>query len=187
MTVGFGTWPDPTSRLIYTDALPALLSGVPRDDSVLDLGGANGLSRRYFSNVTTVDMDPSTSPDVVADIRRYTPATSYDRVLLRYVLHYLPDADVMALADHIAAYHYGPVHVVQFLGTAAKVAASPDRATRWMRSEPELVELLLADSWQVTQRVALTYDVHPDFYRYRCGQPGPSHEETTVSLTLERA
>jgi hypothetical protein len=184
----FGTYPDATSQLIYRDAWPALLSGVPRTDSVLDLGGANGLSRLYFENVTTVDSDPTSGADVVADIRTYEPEQVFDRVLLRYVLHYLPDIQVLPLLRRIASYHDGPVHVIQFVGrTEEKAASSADRAVRWFRTEASLRSLMAAGGYVVDRRIALQYTVEPEFYLNRLGQAAPAHEETTVSLTLQKA
>lgn len=184
----FGTYPDRTSQLIYRDAWPALLSGVPRTDTVLDLGGANGLSRLYFTDVTTVDSDRTSSADVLADARYYEPRRHFDRVLLRYVLHYMSDLDVQRLLRKVASYHDGPVHVIQFVGrTAEKAESSADREMRWFRSEATLLALLASAGYAVERRIALQYRVEPEFYLNRLGVEAPAHEETTVSLTLQKA
>ena len=71
---GFGQWPDPTSRLMYHDVMPVLLSEVDSSRGVIDLGGANGLIREFVdSEVLTVDIDPTKGPDVVADARTWVP------------------------------------------------------------------------------------------------------------------
>ena len=42
----FGTWEDTTSKLLYDDAMPAMLNGVNTEGKVLDYGGANGLLKK---------------------------------------------------------------------------------------------------------------------------------------------
>lgn len=180
----FGTWTDPTSRLIYHDAMPALLSGTPRGGRVLDLGGANGLSRNWFTDVTTVDSDPSKQPDIVADVLDWAPDTSYDRVLLRYVLHYLRDDQVTALMQHLRTWHHGEVTLVQFVNAdlAAKRANSVNEVKHF-RTEEHLRALL--PPWWVHRRIAVEYDVDPEFYRQRLRHPHPTgHRETVVAYTL---
>jgi hypothetical protein len=185
--VQFGTWPDPTSRLIYQDAMPALLSGIARTGTTLDLGGGNGLSRQWFDQVHTVDADPGKQPDEVADALTYVPDTSYDRVLLRYVLHYLRDGEVVALLQHVATYHHGPVVLVQFVNDDldAKYANSVNERKHF-RTEDQVIHLLSFAPWRVHQRIAVEYEVHPDFYRHRLGHPNPTgHRERVVAYLLE--
>lgn len=192
----FGTWSDETSRLIYFDAMPALLTGLPRaTDRVLDLGGGNGLMRPWFYQpVTTVDTDETKQPDVVADLTRWTPedSSSYDRVLLRYVLHYLTDAEVVELfARHLPSWWAGPVTVIQFVAPTrralAQKRANSVNETKHFRTEPHLLKLLtLSGDWDLTRRVAVDYEVDPDFYRNRLGAEDPTgHPERVVALTLE--
>lgn len=184
MASPFGMWEDRTSRLIYHDAMWALLSGIGRTGSVADLGGANGLSRNWFTNVTTVDLDAEQGPDVVADLMDYEG--EHDLVLLRYVLHYMPDAQVRRLFQRLARWHRGSVLVVQFVNDdlPAKQRNSVGEE-RWFRSEPQLLALLTG--WQVQQRLRLEYEVDPQFYRNLLGHPNPTaHQEAVVSLLLER-
>lgn len=192
----FGTWPDETSRLIYFDAMPALLAGIPRaTDRVLDLGGGNGLMRPWFYEpVTTVDTDPAKQPDVVADITEWAPQdpSAYTRVLLRYVLHYLTDTEVLDLfCNHLPSWWDGPVTVIQFVAPsseflAAKLSNSVNES-KTFRTEAHLLDLLtLSGRWTLARRVALDYDVTPDFYTHRLGAEDPTgHPERLVALTLE--
>jgi hypothetical protein len=184
----FGTWDDPTSRLIYHDAMPALLSGIDTGGRTLDLGGGNGLACESFEHVGTVDVDPDKNPDVLADILSYTPPQVWDRVLLRYVLHYLDDDQVHALMMHIASYHHGPVVLIQFVNQDldAKYANSVNEL-KWFRTEWHLRTLVEQPPWCVTQRLAVEYDVAPEFYANRLGAVDPTgHPETVVSYLLER-
>jgi len=175
----FGTWADPTSALMYRDAMPALLSGVQRDGHTLDLGGGNGLARAWFDRCTTVDTDPSKHPDVVADALTYTPDEPVDRVLLRYVLHYLDNRQVRTLLRHVASYTTELV-VVQFVNDdlRAKQANSVNEVKHF-RTEPMVRALL--HPWLVQRRVGVEYDVDPEFYANRLHHPNPvGHPETVV-------
>lgn len=181
----FGHWADETSRLIYHDAMPALLSGTDTSGRVLDLGGGNGLARAWFPRLTTVDSDPTKAPDVLADICTYMPGTAYHRVLLRYVLHYLPDDAVRALMAHLTKWHRGELTVIQFVNDDldAKYANSVNE-TKWFRTEEQLLALLAP--WQPVHRVAVEYDVTPDFYRNRLAHPSPTgHPERVVALNCK--
>lgn len=181
----FGLWPDATSRLMYHDAMPALLSGLPTDRLTIDLGGANGLAREWFPNLVTVDTDATKGPDVVADARNYVPHLEPGLVLLRYVLHYLPDAQVEALLAHVATYARHLL-VIQFVNNdlAAKRANSVNER-KWFRPELHL-RVLVEQHWAITRRVAVEYDVDPEFYRQRLQHPNPTgHRETVVAYTCE--
>lgn len=178
----FGKWGDETSRLIYHDAMPALLTGVDTTARTLDLGGGNGLMREWFPNLTTVDRDVTKAPDVLTDIITYQPTETYDRVLLRYVLHYLSDAQVALMLDRIARWHDGPLLVVQFVNddVGAKYANSVNER-KWFRTEWHLLSLLTRQ-WEVERRVAVEYDVTPEFYANRLAHPNPTgHRERAVA------
>ena len=189
----FGWWTDGTSDLMYRGAMGYLLDGLPRPGrSVLDLGGANGMSRWYLPghDITTVDIDPATEPDVVADITTWTPKADAEVVLLRYVLHYLSDEQVRGLFAHLATWHYGPVLVVQFANPRPwqKRANSADAGQRWFRTPAALLTLLRSlPNWIDHGRVnRLTYTVQPEFYANRLGTPGQyAHAEELLGLALE--
>jgi hypothetical protein len=189
----FGTWPDATSDLIYRGAMPYLLAGLPTDGPVVDLGGANGLSRGFLPGrqITTVDIDPATGPDVVADALTYRHPERAATVLVRYLLHYLTDGQVRALFANLARWHEGAVLVVQFTNDQPreKAANSADTADRRWRHPAELLHLLgNLDGWRRCARVnRLDYTVQPDFYTSRLGAPGRyPHAETLLGLALER-
>jgi hypothetical protein len=55
--------------------------------------------------------------------------------------------------------------------------------TKFFRPEWHLLGLLRP--WEVRRRIALSYDVGPEFYRNRLGHPNPTgHPETVVAYTL---
>jgi hypothetical protein len=183
----FGTWNDPTSRLMYHDAMPALLSGVRRDGLTLDLGGGNGLATEWFDHLVTVDTDVTKDPTVVADALRYVPPQYPERVLIRYLLHYLTDDEVRQLLRNVARYSEGPVIVIQFVNNdlASKYANSVNE-TRWFRTETWTRNLVESKPWRITQQIKIDYDVVPAFYANRLGAKHPTgHPETVVSWVLE--
>lgn len=182
----FGTWPDPTAQLIYHDVMPALLSGMPLDGRVVDLGGGNGLLKQWVPQALTVDVDATKAPDVVADILEWTGY--YDVGVLRYVLHYLDDAGVRRLMRHLHAYHHGKLLVIALANDVALAAkrANSVNETKWFRSEAHLLALMAP--WVVVERRRFDYTVGAAFYRWRLGHPNPTaHPEAIVSLLLERA
>jgi hypothetical protein len=184
---GFGLWPDPTARLIYDDLMSALLSGVDISGRVADLGGGNGLLRKWISHIVTVDHDPAKMPDVLADISSYRG--EHDLLILRYVLHYMDDDAVRSLFRHIDAFHNGRLLVIQFVNEnlAAKLANSIGE-TKWFRREAHLRGLLESAGWRVEKRRAFDYTVEADFYRWRLNHPNPvAHAETIVAYELVRA
>jgi len=181
----FGTWDDETSRLIYGAAMPALLVGTDTGGTTLDLGGGPGLARPYFRHLTTVDNNPDMKPDVLADLRSYEPNQYYSRVLLRYVLHYLDDTEVADLMAHLASWHTGQLTVIQFVTVdlTAKLVNSVNE-TKYFRTEEQLVALL--GPWRVVHRVAVEYDVVPEFYANRLHHPNPiGHREQVVAVDCE--
>ena len=192
MSQPFGTWGDGTSDLMYRGAMGYLLDWLEVGFEVVDLGGANGLSRGFLGpghHVVTVDLDPSTGPDVVADMMTYRHPVPADTVLLRYVLHYLADVEVERLFAHLATWHDGNVVVVQFANedTGAKVANSADSASRYWRTPAALLELLgHLDGWRLRAEVnRLDFTVQPGFYAARLGVAGASaHGETLLGLAL---
>ena len=189
----FGTWTDAASDLMYRGAMPYLLAGLPTAGPVVDLGGGNGLSRGFLPGrqITTVDIDPATGPDVVADALTYTHPEPAATVLVRYLLHYLTDGQVRRLFANLARWHDGDVVVVQFANEdpSAKAVNSADTTDRRWRHPAELLHLLgNLDGWRRGARVnRLDYTVDPEFYTSRLGVPGRyPHAETLLGLALER-
>jgi len=189
----FGTWSDNTSRLIYADSMNTLLNGTDVHDRVLDLGGGNGLMRGWFDQVTTVDTDTAKEPDIVADLRSWEPSDTraYDLVLFRYVLHYLTDSELVELFTyHLTEWWSGPVLVIQFVAPDAealrlKESNSVNEVKRF-RTERQLAALLtVSGRWDITRRIAVEYDVDPEFYVNRLGATDPTgHPERVVAYTL---
>lgn len=181
----FGRWPNKTARLMYHDIMPLALNGIDTSGSVADLGGANGLTKEWIPHAVTVDYDKSKRPDILADILTYRG--EHDLLILRYVLHYMPDTVVRDLMRHLASYHKGKVLVIQFTNDdlPAKYANSVGE-TKWFRTTAGTLQLL-SKHWQVREIKSINYKVEADFYRERLNHPDPSaHRETVLVVELEQ-
>ena len=180
----FGRWPNKTARLMYHDIMPLALNGVDTTGRVADYGGANGLLKEWVPQAVTVDYDVTKGPDICADIRTYVG--EYDLIVLRYVLHYMPDEDVRALLKHMASYHKGRLLCIQFANQnlVAKNANSVGE-TKWFRT-PAHTARLVEEHWQPVSRKTVEYEVDAEFYRWRLNHPNPTgHNETLIITELE--
>lgn len=189
----FGTWPDAVSRYMYETSVPEWVAALRVDTGLAwwDLGGANGLLRGAFPNLTTLDSDPAKEPDVVADLLAVPPEPAIPRGILRYVLHYLPDGYVHAM---LAALPVDELVVVQFVNDppAVKYAASRHEPRRYFRTGPTLYHLLTdGTGWDAAASwVGPTYTVTGDFYVNRLGGVPADyvpHDETIHAHHLTRS
>jgi len=181
----FGTWGDETSQLMYFGIMPVMLNGVNTTGRVGDLGGGNGLLKRWIPDAITIDQDASKEPDIVDDV--ITHVGEYDLVVIRYVLHYLTNEQVLQLFANLAANHAGPVLLIQFVNDdlEAKYKNSVNE-TKYFRREHEL-KSLIANTHTIKTRKAVEYTVGAEFYRNRLNHPNPTaHQETVVGYLLER-
>ena len=181
--VAFGTWDDPTSKLMYCDVMPLLLSGVNTTGVVVDLGGGNGLLKKWIPQAISVDTDQAKNPDVLENALTHTG--TYDLVVMRYLLHYLDDLQVVALMNHLALYHDGQILLIQFVNEDTRVKyVNSAHEKKYFRTEWELNKLLTP--WKTVNRVAVEYVVRGEFYENRLGLSGCSdHPETIVAYTME--
>lgn len=180
----FGRWPNKTARLMYHDIMPLVLSGIDTSGRVADLGGANGLMKEWIPQAVTVDYDETKGPDICEDISKHVG--EYDLLVLRYVMHYMPDTQVLALFDHIVSYHNGRVMVIQFVNDdlAAKRHNSVGEI-KWFRTTQQTLDLLKPCGLRVASCKSVDYVVEPDFYRERLGHTNPKgHWETILALEL---
>lgn len=192
----FGTWDDPVAAYMYRESVPEWVAGLKVDTmaDTVDLGGANGLLRSTFPRLLTVDADPAKRPDVVADAAGplAVPA-SFRQAVARYLLHYLNDAQVAAMARHTADWA-DRLYVVQFVADpAAKDANSAHEPARHWRTAERIAHLVTAGSrWHLERTWTGTpYTVTPSFYEARlgpapAGRPYTPHQEHIVALALTK-
>ncbi len=168
----FGGWPDPVSQFMYHDSLVEILGLVKITGRVGDLGGGNGILKKYLPRVTTIDCDATKRPDVLADILEHD-VTPYDWLVVRYVLHYLNDYDVIKLFDGLVGRR---VLVIQFVNEdlRSKYRNSVNE-TKYFRTENQLTKLISP----VTEIYSTDYLVDAEFYKNRLGNSsGFAHNET---------
>ncbi len=98
----FGKWDDQVSRMLYHTSTKEILNRIyiPNTGRIIDVGGANGLMREFIPDIVTLDYDMDKNPDIVADIRE-SKVTGYKLAILRYVLHYMNDYDVIRALENL--------------------------------------------------------------------------------------
>ncbi len=181
----FGTWDNPTARLMYHDIMELALAGVDTSGRVADYGGANGLLKQFIPHSISVDYDQSKGPDIAEDIMSHVG--EYDLIVLRYVMHYMTDAEVLRLFRHVASFHNGRLLVIQFVNDdlISKYANSIGE-TKYFRDSEDTHALVSLD-WMVQARRFHDYTVDADFYRLRLNHPNPSsHDERIVIYELTK-
>jgi hypothetical protein len=97
--IDFGKWSDNTSKLMYFDSLKDILSKINTSGTVADFGGANGILKQFIPNIITIDIDVTKEPDILDNI--LTHKGVYDLIVIRFVLHYLNDYEVLQLFNNI--------------------------------------------------------------------------------------
>ena len=181
----FGTWDNPTARLMYHDIMELALEGVDTSGRVADYGGANGLLKQWIPHSVSIDYDRSKNPDIVADIM--THVGEYDLIVMRYVLHYMTYSNAARLLRHIASFHKGRLLIIQFVNDdlISKYANSIGEL-KYFRTDEETQNIVTAD-WMIQTRQFHDYMVDADFYRVRLNHPNPSsHAERIVIYELTR-
>lgn len=180
----FGTWDDVTSKLLYDDAMPALLNGIDTSGVVADYGGGNGLIKKHIPHALTIDIDPTKKPDVVGDVKTYRG--KFNLVVMRYLLHYLKDQEVRNLFKHLWTCEIERILIIQFVNEDLKAKNfNSINETKFFRNEKQLMNLL--GYWSIKQIKKLSYVVEKEFYLNRLKHPNPtSHQETLLSIELQR-
>ena len=137
----FGKWQDSTSKFMYEDSIKEILSKIEIPEIVADYGGANGILRKFIKNIITIDIDNSKNPDITDDI--LTHEGKYDLVIIRFVLHYLNDYEVLELFKNINTYHKGKVLIIQFTNEDLKSKYNNSKNEfKYFRTKNQLEKLL---------------------------------------------
>jgi hypothetical protein len=174
----FGIWTDSVSRFMYNTSSRAFFGVIDfeHNEKVGDYGGANSLLKNILPNwinYTSIDMDESKKPDIVDDI--ITHKGNYDTVILRYVIHYLNDSQVIELFKNIKA---NRILVQQFFNkdTILKSKFDP-MGYRFFRNRQEFNNLIGFAGKDIGK---IEYDVTDEFYSNRFNLPCKpvKHKET---------
>jgi hypothetical protein len=176
--IDFGTWKDSVSKFLYYDSTKEILSKINIPDSVADFGGANGLLKKLIPHSVSVDKDDSKNPDIIDDILIHSK--SYDLIVLRYVLHYLNDYEVIQLFKNINALN---VLIIQFENNDLKSKYyNSVNEFKYFRTEEQL-KALLPDSIQTIYKKK--YLIDKDFYLNRLGEGNyTEHNEILTAYYL---
>tara|TARA_R110000751_G_scaffold72388_1_gene146650 strand:- start:164 stop:721 length:558 start_codon:yes stop_codon:yes gene_type:complete len=155
----FGKWKDTVSQFMYFDSVKPILSKINIPNKVADFGGANGNLKEFVPNIITIDRDASKNPDIVANILDHKE--HYELVIIRYVLHYLTDYEVLQLFENINADN---VLVIQFTNDDLKSKYFNSRNEfKYFRTKVQLEKLLPKSKLVYSE----DYTVTEDFYKNR--------------------
>ena len=108
----FGKWSDNTSKFLYQSSILEILNKIELPKKIADFGGGNGLLKEIVPSIITIDIDKTKKPDIVDNI--LTHKGKYDLIIIRYVLHYLNDYELIQLFNNIKSFHKGKLLIIQF-------------------------------------------------------------------------
>ena len=144
-----------------------------------DYGGGNGLLKQHIPHATTIDIDKSKNPDIVENILKHSK--HYDLVVLRYVLHYLTDSEVLELFDVLNCTH---VLVIQFVNEDLKSKYyNSVNECKYFRTNRQLKALLPNKIQTIYSK---NYKVDAEFYENRLEKDWnyKAHSETLKAYYL---
>ena len=172
--INFGKWNDQTSKFIYYDSIQEILKLIDIPNKIADFGGANGILKEFIPNIITIDIDPSKNPDIIDNI--LTHKGDYDLIIIRFVLHYLNDYELLSLFENIESFHKGKILLIQFTNDNLKSKYKNSKNEfKYFRSKDQLNRLLPP----FKELYSKSYICDQEFYFNRLGiKNAESHEET---------
>ena len=170
--IDFGTWKDDVSKFLYYTSTKEILKKINIPESVADFGGGNGLLKKLIPQSISIDIDVSKSPDIIDNI--LTHMEKYDLAILRYVLHYLNDYEVIELFKNINATN---ILVIQFENEDLKSKYKNSiNEFKYFRTSKQLKALLPTIKQTIFSK---KYKIGKSFYKNRLGKGKyTEHEET---------
>lgn len=136
--INFGKWNDAISKFLYKTSTKEILSKIKIPKLVADYGGANGNLKEFIPHSISIDIDESKEPDISEDILRHEGY--YELVVIRYVLHYLNDYEVIKLMRKINAKN---ILIIQFTNQDLKVKYHNSKNEfKYFRTKEQLEALL---------------------------------------------
>jgi len=161
--LNFGTWKDDVSKFLYYTSTKEILSKIKIKGSVADFGGGNGLLKKLIPNAISIDIDASKNPDITDSI--LTHDKKYDLVIIRYVLHYLNDYEVLRLFKNINANN---ILIIQFENEDLKSKYKNSiNEFKYFRTEKQLKQLLPSGFKTIYEK---EYELGSNFYINRLGK-----------------
>lgn len=160
--INFGKWKDKTSQYLYFESTIEILKKIKIPNSVADYGGGNGLLKQFIPQIKTIDIDENKQPDLIDNI--LTHNNHYELVIIRFVLHYLNDYEVIELFKTINADN---ILIIQFENEDLKTKYQNSiNEFKYFRTEKQL-KALLPKHKEIYNR---EYEVSPEFYKERLGE-----------------
>lgn len=181
--INFGTWDDPTSRYLYHDSTKEILKRYPGEItnkiSVADYGGGNGMIKTLIPWITTIDHDQSKNPDICDDI--LTHNQPYDLIIMRYVLHYLSDQQIIRVIKQMKAKE---LIIQNFCNYDLDVKQyNSQNETKIFRTPGEILTLL--NDFEPDVIYWERFFVTKQFYRNRLNHSNPKgHSEIMLGLRI---
>ena len=161
--VNFGKWNDKTSKFMYFDCMKAILKKIDINGVIADYGGANSNLKAFLSTSISIDIDKSKNPDIEDDILKHE--SNYDWIVIRYVLHYMNDYEVLILFEKIKSFHKGKVLVIQFCNEDLKTKyANSINELKYFRTEKQLKSLLPVEAKKIFSK---NIEITKEFYLNR--------------------
>jgi hypothetical protein len=158
----FGKWNDKVSKFIYFDSVKEILSKIEINGKIADFGGANGILKQFIPNIITIDIDVTKEPDILDNI--LTHKGVYDLIVIRFVLHYLNDYEVLQLFNNIKSYHKGNILVIQFINSDLKSKYQNSKNEfKYFRTKNQLEKLLP----KFKEIYSIKYKCTREFYKNR--------------------
>ena len=160
--LNFGKWKDKISTLIYKNSLDVILQNINKNAITADYGGANGILKQYFNNIITIDIDETKKPDIIDNI--ITHKGNYELIIIRFVLHYLNDYEILQLFENIKSYHKGQILIIQFCNNDLKNKYKNSiNEFKYFRNERQLLNLLP----ECKKIYSKKYKCNKEFYKNR--------------------
>ena len=161
--INFGTWNDSISRFLYQDSTEQILNKINIPNLVADYGGANGNLKQFVPQSISIDIDKTKNPDINDNI--LTHSKYYDLVIIRYVLHYLNDYEVLQLFETIKAKN---ILIIQFENNDLKSKYfNSQNEFKYFRTSQQLKQLLPKQAEEIYLK---TYELGKEFYTNRLGK-----------------
>lgn len=177
--MNFGKWSDNISKLIYFDSVKDILSKIDITGIVADYGGANGILKEFISNIISIDIDASKKPDIVDNI--LTHKGNYDLIIIRFVLHYLNDYEVLKLFKHIKSYHKGKILIIQFTNEDLKSKYfNSKNEFKYFRTKNQLEKLLP----KFKNIYSINYNCTKEFYKNRLNIENAKNHKEQINAYL---
>ena len=118
--------------------------------------------KNFIPNIIVIDIDKSKNPDIVDNI--ITHEGVYDLIIIRFVLHYLNDYELLLLFDNIKKYHKGEILIIQFTNEDLKSKYyNSKNEHKYFRTKYQLEKLLP----NFKNIYSIEYECTKEFYKNR--------------------